>query len=285
MDQSHDLSANSQFYDDSSSALGLGYSPTSVTITSAHPDDKEIVPSYTPAERAQIEHDREAAAKAYQAKVEPLHKTELALAADRPEPERDPKGNVIPFNRGAYADWNARARELEAAGVPAAEAQRIARTEIRPDVPDAPKKPDPYAGTSMESLMARRVDVRGGSRSGRKFGEPKRGSKMCRKCGLERKVCGCYSGRNDSVTARVTTATKDAISQTDVSAGEILEAVVEAAAAIGGAHRLRTLLRVLKRMDKALVLRDPACANCTSLPEGMVCPNCALQWQMARGIA
>jgi|GEM_PF-5529527 len=207
------------FYDDSSAALGLGYSYRD--IRSAKPGDPAIAPALT---RDEIE-ERDRRAREYQQFIAPIAEAELA-AAQGPEPARDPHGNVIPSNTGAYADFEQRTRALLSQGFGASEASSIALDGTVLEATEAPVQRD-VIGASIESIMHRKVK-KGGSSKGGRTGEkmfPKRcRNKDCHlqycdhpKPGGARKRGRPPTGRTEKIRARVSTQAKSGFQGRNVS--------------------------------------------------------------------
>ncbi len=261
----------SDFYDDSSTALHIGHHYR--RLHSALPNDATIVPSLTPEERAQKEIERAEAAIREQRITEPLALREIN-GVEIADATRDTHGNIVPSNAGAYAEIERRSREYQAQGYSLADATALAIAEISPEDPPASKQPagGDYLGASITSLMShRKPQGTTGGGSGRKR-QAKPGTKMCKTCNLERKNCGCYSGRSEFVGTRVSQKVKDALEAQEVSSGEIVEAIVNAAMEKGGPRAVRSLL---DSIAKANTLRDDACPRCSELAPDMMCGSCA----------
>ncbi|HET9029251.1 MAG TPA: hypothetical protein VFN49_03670 [Candidatus Aquilonibacter sp.] len=214
-DDRKDTAPNDAFYDDSSSALGLSHAAN--------------------VKSPGIE----------QWKREEDEKLKAALRSSGIL--RDPEGNVIPSNAGAYRDIEARTRELHAQGMPLAEATRVALEEM-PATPDEAKvgARDSYLGDSVVNLMSRKAPGHGGSGS-RGAGKPPKPMRsegchackarntedviVCQKCGAELPIAASkkrgrrakFPGRHERVRTRISSKAKSGIAKAGLSDSDALE--------------------------------------------------------------
>jgi hypothetical protein len=93
--------------------------------------------------------------------------------------------------------------------------------------------------------------------------EPSSKPYRCRKCKLPRSPvrpsdpsCQCYDGRNEPVTAHVSKKAKTAVKESDISAGQIVEAVVAAAEERG--LTIPQVIALLSGLEQAEQPKDAA---------------------------
>lgn len=181
-----------------------------------------------------------------------LPRTEEGLAREekqrlRDEMERQGVKDIAMLeasNKGAHAGLDARIRELQATGLCTLDATTQATEEMREGRIEAPA-PDPkraadrdYLGAPVEELMRAPVDVSGGGSSkGRTRSQP---VSVDKNSAYDSALADDSHGRSAFVGARVSAETKDVLAgkSLEVSAGEIVERVVQAALAIGAGPRV-----------------------------------------------
>ncbi len=128
----------------------------------------------------------------------------------------------------------------------------------------AKKRSKDYLGASVQSLMGGRSSTHHGGKSSKgrnktaktgtwvckechlEYCEHRPGSRICRTCHQARRLCGCYSGRRNLIGARVTPQAHAALVGGEISAGEVLEAVV--GVALRGGAGISGVLQMLDGM-------------------------------------
>ena len=107
-----------------------------------------------------------------------------------------------------------------------------------------------YLGASIQALMAVGRVGHSGSRSGRRAKSARTGTWVCRECHtewcghrprarvcrtcLQPRPCDCYSGRSEVVAGRVSRRARETLAESEISIGEMLEALATAALLSGG---------------------------------------------------
>ena len=191
----------------------------------------------------------------------------------------------------AIRDFSRRVDALVREGYTALDASTIASAEaseesIRIGAGLSPREPDPsedltpdelarkrekdYLGASIASLMGGRSSTHHGGKSAKGRNKtPKKGTWVCKECHLEycehrpgshicrtchqlRRTCGCRGARRELVGARVSKPIQDALHQSEMSAGEILEAVVGVALRSGmrPAQAVEMLENIAKQSER-----------------------------------
>lgn len=222
-----------RFDDDSSSALGLAHRRHSAaTLEAVAAVRDEPLPPSTQATRALARRIERLVLDGYNAK----DATDLALAEAEEVSRHLLAGEPLPI------------------GVP----------EDRSPAEERRAKERDYLGASVQSLMGQRSSTHHGSRASKGRSRTKNvgtwickechleycahrpRSRTCLKCGRERKGCGCAQGRSQMVSARVSGTVRKALQSSSVSAGLIVESVVQAAIESGlGPARVHEILGAL----------------------------------------
>lgn len=235
MDQEIDVHSQS-FYDDSSGAMGIGYSASGIRLSPQ-------------AAEAMREASTAPASEATCIRCHGPRKTCGCLTYDEEQLDvarrlADHEAGIVDVhyaettNAGAHAGWAARVRELVAQGYSVVEAERTAFEEqpnvLHPDETPKTERAD-YLGDKVENLMRRKV--KGGGGGGGSKSKEKTFPKRCKQkdCFLQYCDHRVSRGRKKKpnaavkpIRARLTEADYHAIKSTGLTAADHMRIIAEA---------------------------------------------------------